>query len=149
MKVLLQRVTRASVTVDQAIIGKIESGLVLLIGFGQSDDESVLQPMAARISNLRIFENEAGKMHHSVKDTTGAILAVPQFTLYGRSSKGRRPDFTQALPPDKATKLFDQFVQALKAETDAQVETGQFGAHMEVALVNDGPVTLMLESPSA
>lgn len=145
MRVLLQRVSSASVDVDGQPIGAIDRGLVLLVGFGTGDDASVLAPMCGKILGLRVFEDDAGRFQHSVAEIKGDILAVPQFTLYGDSQRGRRPDFTQALAPDRARILFEQFVAALTERAPGNVACGRFGAHMAVKLVNDGPVTLMLE----
>lgn len=145
MKVLLQRVTHASVKVDEEIIGSCSAGLLLLVGFGKDDSESNLKTMAEKLIHLRVFPDENGRFHHSVLEIGGEILAVPQFTLYGETNKGRRPDFFNALHPDQATELFDQFAALLSDLTGKEIATGQFGAHMQVALENDGPVTLLLE----
>ncbi|MFZ0486000.1 MAG: D-aminoacyl-tRNA deacylase [Arenicellales bacterium] len=145
MRVLLQRVSSASVVVDKDPIAAIGRGLVLLTGFGSGDDASVLAPMADKICGLRVFEDEDGRFQHSVIDTAGEILAVPQFTLYGDVQRGRRPDFTGALAPDQARTLFEDFAAALSERVDGRVARGQFGAHMGVHLINDGPVTLLLE----
>ena len=146
MKALIQRVTRASVTVDEKIIGEIDQGIVALIGFGADDNESKLAPMAEKIAYLRIFTNEKGRFDKSLLDINGALLLVPQFTLYGKTDKGRRPDFFAALAPEKATALFDSFVEHCRNHSIASVQTGEFGAYMKVDLQNDGPVTLMLEN---
>ncbi len=143
---MIQRVTSAGVKVDGESIGKVDQGFLLLVGFGRDDAEVDLARMAQRVINLRIFSDVAGRFQYSVLDIEGAILAVPQFTLYGDVRKGRRPEFTQALAPELATKLFDQFVNELRNSGVGRVETGRFGADMKVSLVNDGPVTLMLES---
>lgn len=145
MKVLLQRVSAASVAVEGEEIGRIKEGLLLFVGFGRSDSEEPLASMAEKIINLRVFSDERGKFQHSVKDLTGGILAIPQFTLYGSTDKGRRPDFTGSLAPESARLLFDRFVEILREVYDGPIATGRFGAHMAVELVNDGPVTLMLE----
>ena len=145
MRVLLQRVASASVTVDGEITGKIEQGLLLLVGFGEcdrDDADSKITKACDKLVNLRVFENEQGKLDHSVIDLSGAILAVPQFTLYGKSLKGRRPDFTDALQPALATLVFDKFTSQLGEVLGKPVATGVFGANMQVALVNDGPLTL-------
>lgn len=120
-------------------------GLLLLTGFGASDDASVLAPMAEKIRGLRVFEDEAGRFQHSIDETGGDMLVVPQFTLYGDTQRGRRPDFTGALAPDRAEALFDQFADILAARAAGKVERGCFGARMAVQLINDGPVTLLLE----
>ena len=145
MRVLLQRVNQASVTVDNKIVGQINRGLLLLVGFGEGDDESKLKPMATKISEMRIFEDEKSKFNHSVLDIKGEILCVPQFTLYANTSKGRRPDFFGALKPDLAAKLFDEFTKVLQATGVSKMATGVFGAYMKVNLENDGPVTIMVE----
>ena len=144
MKVILQRVNFAKVSVEGITVGEIEKGLLLLVGFGKDDSESVLKPMAAKISNLRVFPDEKGRFHLSVLDIEGGILAVPQFTLFADTSKGRRPEFFSALAPDKAEEMFNSFVRHLKESEIAKVETGQFGAYMQVTLENDGPVTIIL-----
>ena len=144
MRIVLQRVSRASVTVDSEIIGEIQRGLLLLVGIGPGDAGLDLAKAAGKVCTLRIFEDEAGKMNRSLLDVNGEILAVSQFTLYGDTSKGRRPSFVGAAPPGIAEPLFDSFVVALRAR-GVTVETGRFGAKMSVALVNDGPVTLVLE----
>jgi len=146
MKVLIQRVCSSDVNVYGKTIGKIDQGLLLLVGFGRDDVDVNLERMAKRVVNLRIFSDDSGRFQYSVLGIEGGVLAVPQFTLYGDTRKGRRPDFTQALEPTLATKLFDQFVNELRNAGVDRVETGQFGADMKVSLTNDGPVTLMLES---
>ena len=146
MKVLLQRVRGASVTVENECIAKIAAGLVLLTGFGKGDDDAILRPMAEKIANLRIFPNVEGKFDKSVLDVSGSVLVVSQFTLYGDTSKGRRPDFYSALEPEKAEQLVTRFAQCFEQAGIQKVQSGQFGAHMVVAIENDGPVTMMLES---
>lgn len=145
MRVLLQRAASASVAVAGETIGEIGPGLVLLAGFGAGDDASVIAPMADKVCGLRVFEDEAGRFQYSVNDTAGDLLAIPQFTLYGDTRRGRRPDFTAALAPQRAEPLFNELVAALKERARGKVASGSFGAHMAVQLVNDGPVTLMLE----
>ena len=132
-------------SVGEEVTGEIDRGLLLFTGFGSGDDDSVLSPMARKICGLRVFEDDAGRFQYSVNEIEGGLLAVPQFTLYGDTRKGRRPDFTGALHPDRAAALFDRFVEVLSSRAGGRVATGRFGAHMEVRLVNDGPVTLMLE----
>lgn len=146
MKIVLQRVTHAQVDVDQQTVGQIETGLLLLVGISKSDDASAIEYLANKVLNLRIFSDDAGKMNLSVLDIGGDILAVSQFTLYGDTKKGRRPGFDQAALPDQAEPLFNQFVEKLKT-SNLKVETGQFGADMKVSLLNDGPVTFILEYP--
>lgn len=145
MKVLLQRVSRAQVSVAGALKGKIDRGLLLLVGVGPEDSEKESMLLADKCAGLRIFSDEDGKMNLSLLDVGGGALVVSQFTLYGDCSKGRRPGFGGAADPEKANALYLQFAEALR-DLGVHVETGMFGAHMEVELVNDGPVTLMLES---
>lgn len=144
MRILLQRVNHASVRVGDALVGEIGRGLLLLVGFRRGDSAALLPVMAEKITHLRVFPDEQGRFHHSVGEVRGSLLLVPQFTLYGECSKGRRPDFGGALPGAEAAPLFEQFVEVMRARGHP-VATGRFGAHMEVALENDGPVTLMIE----
>lgn len=146
MRVVLQRVSHALVKVDGAVVGRIGQGLLLLVGFGKGDDEQVLSPMVHKLAHLRVFPDERGRFHYSVLEIGGGILAVPQFTLFADTSKGRRPEFFNALEPERASQLFDQFVALLREHNVALVQTGIFGAHMQVALENDGPVTILLEN---
>lgn len=145
MKVLLQRVNHASVTVNSEITGKIGKGLLLLTGIGKDDTTENLQAMTQKLIHLRIFPDEQGRFHYSLLDIEGEALLVPQFTLYGDTNKGRRPDFFEAMPPQIASPLFDDFTQMVKDAGVKNVQTGVFGADMKVALENDGPVTLLLE----
>lgn len=146
MKVLLQRVTKASVKVDDHIVGSINHGVLLLVGFSAVDTLAGLAPMAAKIVNLRIFNDAAGKMNLSLLDVPdSAILAVSQFTLLADCRKGRRPSYQNAAPAEIAAGLFDAFARELR-KVATKVETGTFQAHMEVELVNDGPVTIWLDS---
>ena len=142
MKLVVQRVTNASVTVDNTIVGEIDDGLMVLVGFGQNDTTREADFLARKLIKLRIFADENGRMNKSVKDILGKLLLVPQFTLYGKVKKNR-PSFHKALNPDDATKLFDYFVE--KCSEEIPVETGEFGAYMKVDLLNDGPVTILLE----
>ena len=142
MKLVVQRVTRASVEVDGEITGKIDNGLMVLVGFGQNDTSKEADYLAKKLVKLRIFQDENGRMNKSVIDMDYKLLLVPQFTLYA-STKKNRPSFHKALSPDKATELFDYFTDQCGQYID--VETGVFGAYMKVDLLNDGPVTILLE----
>ena len=145
MRVILQRVQSASVKVDNAVVGEIGQGLLLLVGFGQGDSESCIAGMVEKIATMRIFPNEQGRFDRSGLDVGGEILAVSQFTLYADTSKGRRPEFFQALNPQEADALFQKFLAALGASGVVKVASGVFGAHMLVESINDGPVTITLE----
>jgi D-tyrosyl-tRNA(Tyr) deacylase len=145
MRVVLQRVKQGSVTVAGNKIAEIGKGLVLLVGIGHGDGESQASFLAEKAANLRIFEDEAGKMNLSVKDVGGAAIVVSQFTLYADARKGRRPSFTDAALPDVAKPLVDRFTQLL-ANQGVPVQTGEFGADMQVEILNDGPVTILLEA---
>ena len=145
MKALIQRVTSGYVKVHGCNVGSIGHGIVLLVGFSQEDDESKLFSMAKKVSELRIFSDENGRFNFSPLDIDGEILAVPQFTLYADTQKGRRPDFAKALAPEKASLLFDKFLIFLRETGIRNVQSGIFGAHMEVSIINDGPVTVMIE----
>ena len=140
MRVVLQRTGQASVSVDGQIQGQIEKGYVLLVGITESDDEQIVEKMA-----MRIFEDEQGKMNLSIEQIGGSVLSISQFTLYANCRKGRRPSFDQAARPQQARLLYEIFNEALR-KTGLSVETGIFGAHMKVELMNDGPVTLVLDS---
>ena len=144
MRIVLQRVSYASVDVDGKRIADIGQGVLLLVGIGSEDSTVDLGKTAKKIIDLRIFEDDEGKMNRSLRDIGGAVLAVSQFTLYADISKGRRPSFVHAAPPELAEPLFDSFVNALRSES-VDVQTGEFGAKMAVRLENDGPVTLTLE----
>lgn len=146
MRVLLQRAKDASVVVDGEIIGAITRGYVLLVGITHEDTEKDAAYIAKKIAGLRIYEDEEGKMNRSIDEVEGGILSVSQFTLYGNVQKGRRPSFIQAARPDQAEPLWKYFNEQLR-EQGLHVETGQFGAMMDVQLTNDGPVTLIIESP--
>ena len=145
MRVLLQRVSRAEVRVDQRVTGRVASGFVALVGFTHTDGPDQVAWMAEKVSGLRVFSDDAGKMNLALADVRDAgVLVVSQFTLYGDATQGRRPSFVQAARPELAVPLYDQFVAALRAR-GVHTETGEFGAAMEVELVNDGPVTMWLE----
>jgi len=146
VKAVIQRVTHASVEVDGKVVGKIRAGLLVLLGVARGDTEADVSYLVEKIPALRIFSDEAGKMNRSLAELGGGLLAVSQFTLLGDTKKGRRPGFDQAADPDTARRLFDHFVGTLRNSTDLTVETGVFGAHMKVELLNDGPVTFILDS---
>ena len=143
MKVLVQRSKNSKVTIDGKVNGQIDHGYVLLVGFTNGDNETIIDKMINKILNLRIFEDENEKMNLSILDTKGSILSISQFTLYANAKEGRRPSFTNALNPTDASKLYDIFNEKLRSQI--HTETGIFGADMKVELINDGPVTIMLE----
>ncbi|MGD2069089.1 MAG: D-aminoacyl-tRNA deacylase [Gemmatimonadota bacterium] len=145
MKVVLQRVSRASVAIEDEVVGRIGPGHVLLVGFTDGDDEEALAWMAEKVVGLRVFPDEEGRMNRGLEDVGGDLLVVSQFTLYGDVRKGRRPSFVHAADPDVAIPLYERFVELLAHRAPGAVETGEFGAMMDVELVNDGPVTLILE----
>ncbi|MEM4414086.1 MAG: D-aminoacyl-tRNA deacylase [Candidatus Caldarchaeum sp.] len=145
MRLVLQRVKEASVEIDGQIVGRIGSGLLVFVGVGKGDTEHDAIFLADRVLGLRIFEDSAGKMNLSVKDIQGEILVISQFTLYGNTQKGRRPSFDAAAPPDHARVLYELFLQELR-RSGLKIESGIFGARMKVSLINDGPVTFILES---
>ena len=145
MRLVIQRVTHASVTVDQEVIGKIEKGFLVLMGVGASDDEAMADKYLKKMLGLRIFEDENGKTNRSLADVNGQVLIVSQFTLYANCKKGNRPSFTGAGAPDQAERLYEQFVERARQDVP-HVETGRFGAMMQVSLVNDGPFTIWLDT---
>lgn len=145
MRALLQRVSHASVTVEGEVVGQTGPGLLILICAMQGDEEAQADHLAAKIAKLRIFTDEAGKMNLSVRDMGGSALVVSQFTLAADTSRGNRPGFSTAAPPEEGRRLYEYFAKALEAQ-GVPVETGQFGADMKVALLNDGPVTIWMES---
>ena len=146
MKAVIQRVTRASVAVDGKVVGQIRGGLLVLLGVAKGDTEVDLRYLVEKIPALRIFSDESGKMNRSLAEIGGGLLAISQFTLLGDTRKGRRPGFDQAADPATAKRLFEQFVGTLRKSTDLTIEAGVFGAHMKVELLNDGPVTFILDS---
>jgi len=149
VRVVLQRVSRASVTIGGRVSGAIEGpGLLLLVGFTPGDSVAELEWMADKVTGLRIFPDDDGKMNRSLDEAGAGILVVSQFTLYGDARKGRRPSFTAAARPDEAIPLYERFIALLRARVSGPVATGEFGAMMDVALVNDGPVTLVLQRES-
>lgn len=145
MRVVLQRVREARVEIDSEVTGSIEKGLLLLVGIHNEDTREELEWICEKILKLRIFKDEQGKMNDSVTDVGGELLVVSQFTLYGDARKGNRPGFSEAAGPEKAEKLYDAMVAYFTEHSELNVETGVFGAYMDVHLLNDGPVTLILD----
>lgn len=145
MRVVLQRVSRAEVRVGGAVVGHIGQGFMLLVGFTAGDAEETLRWMAEKVIGLRLFSDAEGKMNLGLEEVAGGLLVVSQFTLYGDARRGRRPSFVEAAPPGIAVPLYERFIELLREVAPGPVETGEFGAMMEVDLVNDGPVTLILE----
>lgn len=145
MRAVIQRVTKASVEIDERIVGEIDSGFLVLLGVSQEDETADADYLADKIINLRIFSDEQGKMNLSLQDTGGAMLVVSQFTLYGDARKGRRPSYTSAAAPEKANSLYEYFVEQAESK-GLRVKTGIFQAMMRVSLTNDGPVTILLDS---
>lgn len=148
MKVVLQRVSKASVKIDDQVKGAINKGYVLLVGVADGDEQADIDYLVRKIHNLRIFEDESGRMNRSIEDVSGAILSISQFTLFADTKKGNRPSFTKAGAPEFATVMYDQFNVTLR-KSGLQVETGEFGADMQVSLTNDGPVTILFDTKSA
>ncbi len=146
MRVVAQRVSRASVTVDGETLGEIRCGLLLLVSAGQDDTDRDLEWMANRVLNLRVFPDEKDRMNRSVLDVSGELLVISQFTLHGDCRKGHRPSFVRAMAPDAAKDFFDRFLKRLETSELSKVATGRFGANMQVSLINDGPVTLLIDS---
>ena len=146
MRIVLQRVTQASVEIEKAVKGEIGPGLLVLAGFSPEDTDEDLKWTAAKVAQLRIFGDAEGKMNLSVQDVQGDILVISQFTLYANSKKGNRPSYISAAPPAVAIPLYERFVALLEAATGKKVQTGEFGADMKVSLLNDGPVTIVLDS---
>ena len=145
MRAVVQRVSRAQVSVGEEVVGTIDSGLLVLLGVAKDDASADAEYLAAKVVGLRIFEDESGKMNRSVVETGGSVLAVSQFTLYGDVRKGKRPSFDEAAPPQVANELYELFVRKTR-EAGVPCETGRFQAMMQVELVNDGPVTILLDS---
>lgn len=145
MRVVLQRASRGSVSIGGQLVGEIGFGLVLLVGFSNEDDTATLQWMAEKVVGLRVFNDEEGKMNLSLQDVEGDLLVISQFTLYGDTRKGRRPSFIKAAPPDLAIPLYERFLEVVRERAPGKVASGEFGAMMDVELVNTGPVTLVLE----
>lgn len=146
MKVVLQRAKYAEIKVEEKIVGKIENGLLIFLGIGKNDNENTADKLVKKICNMRIFEDENNKMNKSIKDINGDILLVSQFTLYANCKSGNRPSFIDACEPKKANELYEYFKKSCKQELKKNIESGIFGANMKVELLNDGPVTILLNS---
>lgn len=146
MRIVLQRVKSASVSIDDVVVGKINQGFLLLVGVGPEDTSDDASYLARKIAGMRIFSDENGKMNLSIDQIGGKILSVSQFTLFADTKKGNRPSFTGAASPDFATNLYEEFNELLRTEYGLTVKTGEFGADMQVSLVNDGPVTIILDT---
>ena len=146
MKLLIQRVINCNLKIDKKIFSSIGNGMVIFIGISQKDDFSSLNKLASKISKLRIFNDEFGKMNKNINDINGEILLVSQFTLYADTKKGNRPSFIKAADPESAIKIYNSFIGELKKFVDTKIKTGKFGADMKINLINDGPVTLILEN---
>ncbi|HHU56389.1 MAG TPA: D-tyrosyl-tRNA(Tyr) deacylase [Acholeplasmataceae bacterium] len=144
MRVVLQRVSKAECVVNNELTGKIDKGYLLFVGFTDGDDETTIEKSAKKISKLRVFEDENGKMNLDIYEVKGSILSISQFTLYANTEKGNRPSFVEALNPVEAEKLYSKFNQKLR-ELNLRVEEGIFGEHMDIKLINDGPVTIIFE----
>ena len=145
MRLVVQKVSQASCTVDNHITGKIDTGYMVLVGFGLQDDETIVQKMAEKMSKLRIFDDENGKINKSIYDVNGKVLSISQFTLYADCRKGNRPSFTDALGGERAVQLYNYFNECLR-KLDLEVEEGVFGAEMDISLTNAGPITIVLDS---
>ena len=146
MRVVVQRCSRAEVRIDGSSVGKIGQGFMLLVGITETDTTAEADLLAKKIAQLRVFEDEAGKMNLAIRDVEGAILSISQFTLYADCRKGNRPSFIRAARPEQASPLYDYFNQVLRTQYSLHVETGRFGADMKVDFLNDGPVTIILDS---
>lgn len=146
MRVVIQRVSRASVTVDEIVIGKIENGLLILLGIEDADTQEDIEWLSNKICNLRIFNDESGVMNLSVKESSGNILLVSQFTLHASTKKGNRPSYIKAAKPEFAIPMYEKMIVQLQNDLGKKIETGKFGADMKVELLNDGPVTICIDS---
>jgi len=146
MRVVIQRVSEASVKIEGKINGQIENGLLILLGIENNDDENDINWLCSKIANLRIFADENGLMNLSVKETNGNILLISQFTLFASTKKGNRPSYIQSARPEKAIPLYEKFIQTISQEIGKKIETGIFGADMKISLINDGPVTICIDS---
>lgn len=146
MKVVIQRVLEASVMIDGAIHSKINQGFLVLLGVGQTDDEQDIQYLVQKILGLRVFSDHAGKMNYSIDDVKGEILLISQFTLFASTKKGNRPSYIDAAPPGMAIPLYEKFIEVIEGSIGSRLKTGIFGADMKVSLINDGPVTIQIDS---
>ena len=146
MRIVIQRVKKASVSIDEQIVANINQGLLILLGIENADNENDIKWLVQKILGLRIFSDAEGKMNLSVSDIQGEILIVSQFTLFASTVKGNRPSFLKSAKPDISIPLYKNFLETIKKETSLKIETGQFGADMEVSLINDGPVTIIIDS---
>jgi D-aminoacyl-tRNA deacylase len=146
MRIVLQRVSEASVTIDYKISGKIKKGYLLLIGIENEDTQEDIDWLCCKISKMRLFSDEKSKMNLSIQDIGGEILVVSQFTLHASTKKGNRPSFIKAAKPEIAIPLYEQFLKNISTAIDKPIQTGEFGAHMDVSLINDGPVTILIDS---
>ena len=146
MRVVIQRVKKADVTIDNVVVGKIEEGLLILLGIEHEDTSSEIPWLCNKVSQLRIFSDDEGKMNKSVIDIDGNALVISQFTLHSSTKKGNRPSFIKAARPEQAIPLYEEFVSVLSATLGKKVETGEFGGDMKVSLINDGPVTIIIDS---
>lgn len=146
MRVVLQRVSKASVTVNNEVTGAIQNGLLIFLGITASDSQEDIEWLTSKIIGLRIFNDDSGKMNHSIIDTNGEILCISQFTLFANTKKGNRPSYIEAARPEIAIPLYEIFVNTLSRKRDKDIQTGIFGADMQVQLVNDGPVTIVMDS---
>jgi D-tyrosyl-tRNA(Tyr) deacylase len=146
MRIVLQRVVEASVKINESIKGSVDKGLLLFLGIEAEDNEEDIDWLVQKVSNLRVFEDENGKMNLSVKEIEGEVLVISQFTLFASTKKGNRPSFIKAAKPEIAIPLYEQFLQKIKSVSNLKVESGEFGADMKVSLCNDGPVTILIDS---
>ena len=146
MKVVIQRVSQASVMIDGAVHNQINQGFVVLLGIGQTDDEQDINYLAQKILGLRVFSDHEGKMNYSLDDVNGEILLISQFTLFASTKKGNRPSYIDAAPPGMAIPLYEKFIEVIQASIGSRLKTGIFGADMKVSLINDGPVTIQIDS---
>jgi D-aminoacyl-tRNA deacylase len=145
MKVVIQRVAKAEVAIDGMVVANIKQGLLLLVGIVNEDSDDTVKWMSSKIANMRIFADRQGLMNRSIMDVDGEIILVSQFTLYGDAQKGNRPSFIKAAKPEKAIPIYEKLITQLSFDTGKQIQIGQFGADMQISLVNDGPVTILLE----